>query len=309
MRNSIWLLTLLIAAGMVPVLGDEGDVPGSTDHPILGRFAGSVISGYDSKDFDEFSLHVGPIIAGGENTQRLEGAVVQIAYITPAGASIAEVFRNYKNKLEGAGYDILFECETKSCGGTKLGHALKLLPIPRMVLDSFQYRYLAARSSQAGNVSNIAIVVSLDSRERIRSQVSSIVSGRLENKMVDAEQMQAGLLESGHIALYGIHFDTDKAAIKPESRPTLDEIGKLLRSNARLEIILVGHTDNQGAYDYNLTLSRRRAESVVEALVRDYKIEGARLRADGVGYLAPLATNGNDAGRALNRRVELVMAD
>ncbi len=205
-------------------------------------------------------------------------------------------------------YEILFECESKSCGGTTFAYALKVLPIPRMVLDPFHYRYLAAQSKRDGQLSSITIVVSGDSNKRIRSQVSVILSGELENKMVDAKQMRTGLLEDGHIALYGIYFDTDKAAIKAESKPTLDEIGKLLNSNAQLRIILVGHTDNQGAYDYNIALSRRRAESVVDALVTDYGVDKARLKPDGVGYLSPVTTNDSEAGRALNRRVELVKA-
>ena len=308
MRIHIWLLASLILAGPVCVLGNEGDIVGSSDHPDLGRFGGSVISGYDSKDFDEYPFHTGTLAVNEENIKHLEGAVEQIAYTTPAGASVAEVYRNYKIKLEGAGYEILFECENKSCGGTTFAYALKVLPIPRMVLDPFHYRYLAAQSKRDGHVSSIAIVVSPDSSKRIRSQVSMVVSGELENKMVDAEQMQSSLLDDGHIALYGIYFDTDKATIKAESKPTLDEIARLLKSNTQLNIILVGHTDNQGAYAYNKSLSRRRAESVVDALVADYGIDNARLEADGVGYLAPVTSNNSEAGRALNRRVELVIA-
>ena len=78
--------------------------------------------------------------------------------------------------------------------------------------------------------------------------------------MVDAAAMQKGLGETGHIALYGIYFDTDKAVVKPESQPTLAEIAKLLAGQPQLAVFIVGHTDNQGAYDYNLDLSRRRAE-------------------------------------------------
>lgn len=306
MKTQTRAIAFLILIFALPALCAEGDAPGSADHPAVGRFGGSVISGYDSKDFDEYSFHVGPADAGDAGVQAVEGAVEQISYTTAIGASLAEVYRNYKNKLESAGYDILFECDAKSCGGSKFAYELRVLPIPKMVLDPFQFRYLAARATQDERVSRIAVVVSPDANKRIRSQVTVVLSGELENKMVDAEQMHAGLLEVGHIALYGIYFDTDKAVIKPESKPTLDEIGKLLNGRAQLRIILVGHTDNQGAYDYNQTLSRRRAESVVEALVSSYGIDRARLTSDGVGYLAPVATNDSEAGRSLNRRVVLV---
>ena len=92
--------------------------------------------------------------------------------------------------------------------------------------------------------------------------------GAIENKMVDAAAMAKGLRETGHIALYGIYFDTDKAVIKPESRPTLDEIAKLLAAEPQLNVFIVGHTDSQGPYDYNIDLSRRRAEAIAEELVQ-----------------------------------------
>jgi OmpA-OmpF porin, OOP family len=70
--------------------------------------------------------------------------------------------------------------------------------------------------------------------------------------MVDAAAMAKGLGDSGHIALYGIYFDTDKAVIKPESRPTLEQIAKLLAGQPQLNVFIVGHTDSQGTFDYNL---------------------------------------------------------
>jgi outer membrane protein OmpA-like peptidoglycan-associated protein len=118
--------------------------------------------------------------------------------------------------------------------------------------------------------------------------------------------MAKGLGETGHIALYGIYFDTDKATLKPESRPTLEQIAKLLTTQPQLNVFIVGHTDNQGAYDYNVDLSRRRAEAVAAELARSYRIAPARLRTAGVGFLAPVGSNASDSGRALNRRVELV---
>ena len=93
--------------------------------------------------------------------------------------------------------------------------------------------------------------------------------------MVDAAAMAKGLGETGHIALYGIYFDTDKAVVKPESRPTLEQIAKLLAGQPQLNVFIVGHTDSQGAYDYNLDLSRRRAEAVAAELVKSFRHRAA----------------------------------
>jgi outer membrane protein OmpA-like peptidoglycan-associated protein len=131
---------------------------------------------------------------------------------------------------------------------------------------------------------------------------------RMQENMVvvDADAMAKGIVEEGRIALYGILFDYDSANIKPASRPTLEQIAALMNGNPDLELVIVGHTDNQGTLEYNMNLSKRRATAVEAALVRDYGIAGNRLSAWGVGYLSPVASNRNEAGRAKNRRVELV---
>jgi outer membrane protein OmpA-like peptidoglycan-associated protein len=135
-----------------------------------------------------------------------------------------------------------------------------------------------------------------------------IESEAMETGMVtiDAETMAKGIDATGHIAIYGVYFDTNSADIKPESSTTLSEIAKLLSNRPSLKLLVVGHTDNQGDYDYNMNLSGHRAKAVAGALKSQHGIEGSRLRSAGVGYLAPVAVNDTAAGREKNRRVELV---
>jgi outer membrane protein OmpA-like peptidoglycan-associated protein len=124
--------------------------------------------------------------------------------------------------------------------------------------------------------------------------------------MATADTMARDLSATGRTALYGIFFDFDKAVVKPESAPTLTEIARLLRERPDLELYVVGHTDSVGEYGYNLDLSRRRAEAVVEALHGEHGIARERLQPAGVGPLAPAASNSTEEGRSRNRRVELV---
>ena len=124
--------------------------------------------------------------------------------------------------------------------------------------------------------------------------------------MVDANAMAKEIAATGHVALYGIHFDTNKAELKPESDAALQEIAKLLKQDPNLKLLVVGHTDNVGGYDANLTLSDRRAAAVFQTLTSKHGIPPARLRAVGVGMAAPVAPNETEDGRAKNRRVELV---
>jgi outer membrane protein OmpA-like peptidoglycan-associated protein len=106
--------------------------------------------------------------------------------------------------------------------------------------------------------------------------------------------------------LYNILFDFDKADIKPESQQQLQEIAILLKASPNVRLNVVGHTDNQGQVAYNMDLSRRRAQAVAQALVQNHGIAAGRLTGYGVGPLAPVASNADEAGRARNRRTELV---
>lgn len=93
--------------------------------------------------------------------------------------------------------------------------------------------------------------------------------------------------------------------MKPESRPTLDQIADLLRARPDLRLQVVGHTDNVGRPDYNLDLSARRAANVLAALVETYAVDPGRLSSAGAGQTTPVAPNDSEDGRARNRRVKL----
>ncbi len=143
---------------------------------------------------------------------------------------------------------------------------------------------------------------------RTYCRVDMVETKPMETKMVTvtSEEMARGLESSGKIALYGIYFDTDKADVKPESKAALEEMAKLLKTFPDLRVLVVGHTDSTGDREYNMGLSRRRAEAVVKSLRESYGIAASRLVPAGVGMLAPVASNRTEEGRAKNRRVELV---
>jgi outer membrane protein OmpA-like peptidoglycan-associated protein len=123
---------------------------------------------------------------------------------------------------------------------------------------------------------------------------------------VNADSLKQQLDAEGKALIYGIYFDTGKADIKAESKPTLDAIAELLKRNPDLLLYVVGHTDGTGDGAANVTLSGQRANEVVARLVKDYQVAAARLQAQGVGPYAPASSNTSDAGKQKNRRVELV---
>jgi outer membrane protein OmpA-like peptidoglycan-associated protein len=113
------------------------------------------------------------------------------------------------------------------------------------------------------------------------------------------------------IVLPQVYFEIDKAELKPESYPVLDEaagtLAKVFSGNEKVTIEVQGHTDNTGAADYNLTLSQKRAETVKNYLVAKHNLDANRFNAKGYGLTKPIATNNTKEGRAQNRRVEFVI--
>jgi len=109
------------------------------------------------------------------------------------------------------------------------------------------------------------------------------------------------------ITLRGIYFDFNKATIKPESYPTLNEAVKILKDNPRLRVRIEGHTDSVGSDEYNLKLSQARADAVKNYLVKQGGIDPGRIESLGKGEKEPIASNDTEDGRALNRRIEFIV--
>lgn len=120
------------------------------------------------------------------------------------------------------------------------------------------------------------------------------------------KDLYSALEREGRVAVRDILFDTGTATIKPASAETLAEIGALLTEHADLRLLVEGHTDSEGDFQTNMTLSTERAEAVRAYLVERHGIDGARLQTMGLGQARPVASNDTEAGRAENRRVELV---
>jgi len=135
-----------------------------------------------------------------------------------------------------------------------------------------------------------------------------IVEKKAMEQVIQADATAFGndIQTTGHASIYGIYFDTGKSVIKPESAQAIGEIAKLLKSDPGLKIHVVGHTDNVGGVESNITLSKARAEAVMQALIKDHGIAATRMTAFGCGQFSPIASNDSEEGRGKNRRVELV---
>jgi OOP family OmpA-OmpF porin len=266
----------------------------------------------------------------------LEGAHTRLVYLMPENVSPLEVVRNYQDEIKNKGGEILYECREEECGGDpgrgseggggKMSLAMYLRPNEQIKDPLFsngrcaQATYISGQRYTAGVLSATGSHVSVLSYTVKASSSCRAFNGRTvavvdivepkqrEQKMVTvkAEEMAQKISTTGSIALYGIYFDFNKADIKPESQPTLEQIAKLLHDDPELKLLVVGHTDNVGSFPFNMDLSQRRANAVVNALATQYDIDRNRLTAAGVSFACPVASNKSDEGRAQNRRVELV---
>ena len=306
------------------------DVANSQDHPLISRYAASIILGYDVRDYDSFTLPLGkqgsdPKTGAAILTtkQTVEGKVTRILYASPEGRSSLEILRNYQQSMNKAGFENLYSCAQNQCG-ERLNQAI--YPLDRRLKNSGQIseyalefprdqRYLAAKLTSPEGTVFVSIFVGIcginNFKETFNHPITLleiIETKAMETGLVtvNAEAMAKAIEKTGHVSIYGIYFDTDKAEIKSQSEPALKEMSKLLRRNPQLKVYLVGHTDNIGYLNYNLDLSQRRAEAVVTALVKQYGVDSRQLLAKGVGPLAPVAANQVEEDRAKNRRVELV---
>jgi outer membrane protein OmpA-like peptidoglycan-associated protein len=272
-----------------------------------------------------------------QEKKTIEGVHTRLVYVIPENVSPLEVLRNYQEEITGKGGEILYECKEQECGGdpSRGSHggggdmSLSMFLRPEEHIKDKDgspggcaqapkitgQRYTVGSFNDSGaHVSILAYTIKEWPSTcplyvgRTIAAVDIIQPKQREQKMVTikAEEMAGKITTTGRIALYGIYFDFNKADIKPESQPTLEQIAKLLKDDGKLKLLVVGHTDNSGTFAFNMDLSQRRANSVVNALVTQYKIDGSRLTPVGVSFACPVETNKTEEGRAKNRRVELV---
>jgi len=274
-KNGFLILGLCLFALLVaPVLCvAQEDVPDSKDHPLLTRMPDFYISDYEYKEFDKADFKN----SKGEDI-KVEGHNYRIYYNIKEEKTAPgklQVLRNYENAIKKIGGSTVYEAKKE--GWLKVEKGGKTTWI-----------YVDART---GGEYELTIIEK-------KAMVQEVVA--------DAKSLAQDIRTTGHASVYGIHFDFNKATVKPESEQTLKEIAKLLKQGPKLNLYVVGHADNVGKIAYNMKLSQTRAEAVVKALVTKHGVSPNRLSPYGVGPLAPVSSNEIDEGRALNRRVELV---
>jgi OOP family OmpA-OmpF porin len=300
------------------------DLPGFAPLEGIQVYRDACLFGAEDAGFAQHRLPIGPM-KGRELSafEPLEGQLQRRLYVAPEGVSPADLMGNYRQSLAAAGFETIFECAGRDCGSNNglLGKLVIYGPdrkLRNLKADSEfalyidkDERFLSAKSADGSRYIAVYVAqnrlngLSKQARGRAAVHIDLLTTAALQSAMIDAAAMAKGITEEGHVAVDNVFFDFGTAILTPEAAPALAEMAKLMADNPGLKVFIVGHTDWVGDADANLALSRARAEAVVAALVAQ-GVAADRVEASGVGMLSPRATNTTDAGRQLNRRVELV---
>ncbi len=335
--------SLTLAAALSPTLR-AADIEGASDHPLVPRVAGSEILSHTYRQIDEVSIPTGVVererdpenerrsIWNYPQVEKLEGEHWSIVYGMPEEASTLHLHRSYAKALEDAGFEILYSASGEELDGENgytffsnndtLRHQALSTTHARSPREA-DFRYLAAAINHPEHGRVVVAVSTFNALRRSGREVVGEFGGKptiisveviqsgeleieMEHRVLKPHALEQGLIVDGRIAVHNILFAFDSDEILPESGESLGHIAQLMKDRPALKLLVVGHTDSVGDFEYNLKLSFSRAESVARHLVSKHGINGDRLRAAGAGMMSPATSNRSEAGRELNRRVELV---
>ncbi|QOC22135.1 OmpA family protein [Wenzhouxiangella sp. AB-CW3] len=346
MLKRILLLTATpVALLMAPVHAIAGEPEEWGDHRLVPRVDGSEIITYRFTEYDRVTLTFGPYDDGEFPDEReFEGEHTQLTYLLrDTMISTLQVKRAYRQGLEQAGFEIEFAGSGRDDLGRRFhrfdtfdrdrpsGLTVHHLGWPRSRSER-DMRFLAASHEEESVYVNVLMYNNRrdDGQPTIRVDVveepqeeatlamaapeppeeqpterDEIVAAH-DREDLSAEEIEAGIISEGRVAVRDILFEFDSAEIIDESADALATIADVLEDNSELDLLIVGHTDNVGDFEYNLNLSMERAQAVASWLEDQHGIDEDRLQSAGAGMMAPVATNRNEEGRSQNRRVELV---
>ena len=256
-------------------------------------------------------------------TDAVEGRVTRQAWrLGGTGMSSYQILINLRQQLVDAGYEIVFECEDDTCGGFDFRFGTEVIGEPDMHVDLGDFHFLSAtrpgdvpeavsllvsRSASAGFVQ----VIQVGPSDTPSTPVEPMASTKAEPGAAMPAELSADIGTAmeivGRFILADLVFATGSSDLGPGSYTSLGELAGYLEAHPEKRVALVGHTDAEGSLAGNISLSKRRAASVMDRLVNDFGVNPAQLEAEGIGYLAPIASNQTDDGRTRNRRVEAIL--
>jgi len=274
-------------------------------------------------------------VAEPKQKKTAEGELTHLVYVMPEQRSALEVARYFQDAIKAKKGKLLYECKAPDCGGSETGNSLGgggnmslpmyirsgdrvteppwSLPWCSAFVKLTELRYFVAELPTLGAVVSVQVANMPDAAGTCTAlhgrtlAVVDIVQGKAQSASADSGAPLARTLAAeGRATLNGLDFQQNSAALPADARSALAPVAELLNGSPQLRLLVVDHTDNEGGYQRNADLSKKRADAIVKALVEQFKVKRERLTAVGAGSAAPLTSNKSSEGRAKNRRVELV---
>ncbi len=302
-------------------------------HPLVPLAPDATISEDEFTDFVELEFFAAPWVDGDPTDILTEsGAHTRQEYaIDGEEVAIIRLYQSYLDYFEGQDFEIIFAgMDDDLTDGNARRFLRDGLGAPRARRGG-QHAYILARSPDEADIVALSFFERRGSRriqvdvlelEEMETFDLTVQEPEPEEDMAeleaeaeadefvpstqDAAALESGLVEEGRVVVDAILFAFDDDEILPESADALETVAALMEENSGLDLLVVGHTDGVGSFDYNLRLSLDRAQSVVAWLSDEHGISDGRLRPAGAGPMSPITTNRTEDGRAQNRRVELV---
>ncbi|MEL6450430.1 MAG: OmpA family protein [Pseudomonadota bacterium] len=263
---------------------------------------------------DQVSIAVGPYLDGAVPMQTAEGPVTRRAYRLPApGLTPLQILAPLRAQLAATGHEVLLDCDEDACGGFDFRFAIEVLPAPNMYVNIRAYHFLSATGPGGAVISLLASTAPDAGYLQVIEVGGAAPTTRpTPTPTPDAAtptptDLATRILAQGHAVLRSIDFTVGTTTLDPAAAPDLAALAQMLQDRPGLRIAVVGHTDTVGDLDTNIAVSRARAQAVRTALIDTYGAPGDRIEAEGMGYLAPIASNLTAAGRTANRRVEVIV--
>lgn len=254
---------------------------------------------------------------------RMEGPVRRGAWrLSSASITPLQIIRPLRDQLEAAGFEVVLDCAAAGCGGFDFRFAVETLPGPNMHVNMRSFHFITALrgpweapeevvtvlSSTAASAAYVQIIqAGAVGSSRVAVSANADLPVTPAAPAVAPDDLSGQLLGHGHVVLSDLVFQTGSSDLGPGPFTSLQELAGFMTAQPTVRVALVGHTDSVGSLQGNIALSKRRAQSVRQRLIDAHGVAAARMDAEGMGYLAPVASNLAAEGRDRNRRVEVIL--
>ena len=260
----------------------------------------------ESHEIGSFALASGAFVDGKAAMVQGVGQLRQVAWRLAIARPVTEdLMQDLARQIVQAGYQPIFECSDQACGGFDFRFNIRTLSEPALHIDLGDFRYLLAQRQGQAGLDYASLLVS---RGAEAGFVQLTLAASAATPPVEAQSDLALALKAAQkVVLEDLDFPAGSASLAPGDYASLRDLAAWLRADPKRRVTLIGHTDATGPLSANIELSKQRAASVQALLLTKFDLKPEQIDFDGVGPATPRADDATAAGRALNRRVEVVV--